>query len=327
VKEGAAAGRKPLYLAFDFGGTKVDMALATEGPHIIERKTLETRAERGAVQAVERALAAGRELVDTHGDQALSAVGVSTMGYTREDGVDLAPNVPGWEVLRLPEAIRRDFPDVPVALDNDVRAAAIAELKWGALAGVSAGLYVNFGTGVASSVVIDGVVYQGRHGLAGEVGSWLVQSSEIPSDHSSSRSLAAPSSLETEVGGAGVRNRAQALGLAGGFAELMVSSDRTAMALVDDVLQQIAMNVTNMAILLDPARIVLGGGYAGSGDRLVAVITDSLRQHAPAQPEVVIGRFGSNAGLYGAVAVAESVRPKLDDDITGHQDREGTPGR
>src|ERR1039457_4992003 len=120
VKEEVATGQQPLYLAFDFGGTKIDIALATQGPHIIDRKTLETRAELGAVQAVERALTTGRELVQTHGEQALSAVGVSTMGYTREDGVDLAPNVPGWEVLRLPDAFRREFPHVPVALDIDV---------------------------------------------------------------------------------------------------------------------------------------------------------------------------------------------------------------
>ena len=327
MKEEVATGQQPLYLAFDFGGTKIDIALATQGPHIIDRKTLETRAELGAVQAVERALATGRELVQTHGEQALSAVGVSTMGYTREDGVDLAPNVPGWEVLRLPDAFRREFPRVPVALDNDVRAAAIAELKWGALAGVSAGLYVNFGTGVASTVVIDGVVYPGSHGLAGEVGCWLVRGSKVAPDQPSPRGAAPFSSLETEVGGAGVRHRAQTLGLAGGFAELVMSSDGTAMALVEDVLRQIAMCVTNMAILLDPARIVLGGGYTGSGDQLVAVITDSLHRSAPGRPEVVIGRFGSNAGLYGAVAVAESATPHPDGGITGHQGRGGIPGR
>ena len=327
MKEGAVTGRAPLYLAFDFGGTKVDIALATEGPHIIDRKTLETRAELGAVQAVERALTAGRELVQTRGDQTLSAVGVSTMGYTREDGVDLAPNVPGWEVLRLPDVFRREFPHVPVGLDNDVRAAAIAELKWGALAGISAGLYINFGTGVASTVVIDGVVYPGSHGLAGEVGCWLVKGSKVAPDQTSPRRPDPPSSLEAEVGGAGVRHRAQACGLAGGFAELVRSPDGNAMALVEDVLLQIATSVTNMAILLDPARIVLGGGYTGSGDRLVAVITDSLRRSAPGRPEVVIGRFGSNAGLYGAMAVAESATLHPDVSITGHPDRGGTPGR
>src|ERR1019366_5800989 len=140
----------------------------------------------------------------------------------------------------------REFPHVPVALDNDVRAAAVAELKWGALAGVSAGLYVNFGTGVASTVVIDGVVYPGSHGLAGEVGCWLGRGSKVAPDQPSPRGAAPPTSLETEVGGAGVRQRAQTLGLAGGFAELVMSSDGTAMALVEDVLRQIAMCVTNM---------------------------------------------------------------------------------
>jgi glucokinase len=299
----------PVALVFDFGGTKMEVALAAAGQHVIGRTTLRTDADNGADQAVGRALDAGRELLLAHKVDTPTAIGVSTMGYTREEGVDLAPNVPGWQLLQLPARMRRAFPGVPLALDNDVRAAAKAELKWGALAGVRTGLYVNFGTGVASTLIVDGEPLLGSHGAAGEIGYWLVRPSRLSRGGAAEgfdQTTEELSTLEVEVGGAGVRDRARGIGIDGGLAELISSSSSAAVALVRDVLTQIAVHVTNMAILLDPERIVLGGGYTGAGDTLVSVIRESLREHAPFAPDVRIGRFGSDAGLFGAIALAEA---------------------
>jgi glucokinase len=232
------------------------------------------------------------------------------MGYTREEGVDLAPNVPGWESLRLPATLRHAFPGVPLALDNDVRAAAKAELKWGALAGVTTGLYVNLGTGVAATLIVDGKPVVGCHGAAGEIGYWLVRppGASVGGVRTTARQTPSEfSTLEIEIGGAGMRDRALAIGIEGGFAELISSAEPAAAALVRDVLTRIALSVTNMAIFLDAERVVLGGGYTRAGDTLVSVIRESLREHAPFQPEVSIGHFGSDAGLFGAIALAEAV--------------------
>jgi glucokinase len=90
------------------------------------------------------------------------------------------------------------------------------------------------------------------------------------------------------------------------MAELLASRSPSGRALVRDVLRLIASSITNLAILIDPEKIVLGGGYTRAGDTLLDVIRDSLRKHTPFPPEVTVGRFGSDAGLYGAVALAES---------------------
>ncbi|HKH87735.1 MAG TPA: ROK family protein [Acidimicrobiales bacterium] len=291
-------------LVFDFGGTKVEVALAGPGHRVIGRATLPTNADDGAEQAVDRAITAGRDLLLEHREPVPAIVGVSSMGYTREDGVHLAPNVPGWETLRLPALLRQAFPGVPVVVENDVRAAAAAELKWGALAGVETGLYVNFGSGVAATLIIDGKVFAGSHGVAGEVGYWLVRPSAPPG--SSGEPAGKHPTLEVEVGGTGVRERARSIGIDGGLAEVMSSAHPVARTLAAGVFAQIALSVTNMAILLDPERIVLGGGYTRAGDQLVDAISASLRDHSPSQPEVVIGHFGSDAGLFGAIALAEA---------------------
>jgi len=283
-------------MIFDFGGTKVDVALVGPGRQIISRTTLPTEAENGADQVIERALSAAAELCAAHGLAGTSSVGVSTMGYTREDRVNLAPNVPGWECLKLPATFRRAFPGVPLMIENDVRAAAIAELRWGALAGVTTGIYLNFGTGVAATLIVEGRPVIGSHGVAGEIGYWLLQGGGNSS------------TLEEEVGGASVRNRALSIGIDGSLAELLASTDSRACTIIDEVFVLIAMSVTNLAALLDPERIVLGGGFTRAGDRLLSVVSDALQRRLRFPPELTIGHFGSGASLYGAIALAEAAR-------------------
>ena len=87
---------------------------------------------------------------------------------------------PGWEDLAIPAAIEEAFPALPARFGNDVKLAALAELTWGALAGVDCGVYVNLGTGIAATLVIDGRVVEGAHGAAGEVGYWLTDGSATP---------------------------------------------------------------------------------------------------------------------------------------------------
>src|SRR5262249_424423 len=103
----------------------------------------------------------------------LVGVGVSTMGITFEDRIELAPNVQGWSRLRLPEMLRGQYPGVNIRIDNDVKAAAFAELTWGALQGADPGIYVNLGSGIAATIIAGGKVFAGAHGAAGEYGYWL----------------------------------------------------------------------------------------------------------------------------------------------------------
>lgn len=289
-------------LAFDFGGTKLDVALVEAGQLVVGRSTLDTVAAAGAEQAVKRALAAGHELMRRHGVPAAASIGVSTMGYTRTDGVDLAPNVPGWESLHLPAIFAAAFSGVPCVIDNDVRAAATAEAAWGALVGVDPGVYVNLGTGVAATLLVGGQIVGGHHGVAGEIGYWLVPapSHRSGSDPAAPSSLPLLSTLEEVVGGAGVRRQADL-----SFAELLTSEAPGSRQMAGIVMEQIAVSLANLSIMLDPERIVLGGGYTWAGERLLDPLRAGLRRSVPFPPEIVIGRFGSDVGLYGAIALAE----------------------
>ena len=224
------------------------------------------------------------------------------MGLTRVDRVDLAPNVPGWENLKIPAVIDEAFPALPAAFGNDVKLAALAELAWGALAGVTSGVYLNLGTGIAATLVVGGQVVEGAHGAAGEVGYWLTDGSATPR-------MAADGAVPTEeaLGGRGVARRAAALfGWPVEVAELVarVEDDERADVLLQRVWDQIGALAANLAIVCDPEILVLGGGYVRSDRFPIDAIARLVARAVPYPPEVVRARFAGDASLHGAVAVA-----------------------
>ena len=106
-------------------------------------------------------------------------MGVSTFGIPSEDGVALAPAIDGWEDLAMGRDLREAFDGTPVTMATDVKAAALAEARWGALAGVDPGVYLNLGTGLAAAIVAGGRVLAGANGAAGEIGYNLRRLSDV----------------------------------------------------------------------------------------------------------------------------------------------------
>ena len=155
-------------LGIDFGGTKMAIGIGDADGRLLASERLPTLAARGARQALDRALDLAQKLVtDTGGT--LHAVGIASPGVIREDGIDLAPNVPGWEHLRLAEAVREHLGVSRVRVANDLNAAALAELHRGALRDADPGLVIGLGTGVATAVTVNGAVVPGYRGAAGEI--------------------------------------------------------------------------------------------------------------------------------------------------------------
>ncbi|MFF5208807.1 ROK family protein [Streptosporangium sp. NPDC000396] len=277
-------------LGIDFGGTKVAIGVSdADGPSPAESLRLKTGDE-----ILPRALAAARDLVGSP-----AAVGVSTCGVIRDGRVRLAPNVPGWEGLELPRLLREEFGSVPVVIDNDVNAAAAAELRWGALRGVSTGLYVNLGTGLAAALVVGGQVVAGAHGAAGEIG-YLLSSPAEPGFTEGH----AP--MEERVSGAALAARGSALlGRRVTTAELFgLVGDPLVRDVVDEAVDVLAMTVANLCVVLDPELVVVGGGMMGQADRILPVLASAVARAVPFPPGIGPARFVHDAPLLGALALA-----------------------
>ncbi len=295
-------------LGIDLGGTKIAAATARPDGAIIRAERLPTEAQRGAEQAIRRALDTARRLaadtaVATGGE--LVAIGVATMGVTREDGVLMAPNVPGWERLAIPGLVREAFPGVALSIENDVKAAARAEVRWGALQGCQTAIYLNLGTGIAAGLIVGGTVLEGANGAAGEI----AYNSRTPHEEDGAERGRTP--LEEYVGGRAIGERASrrfGRPLSARDIFIQAAHEGDARAFVEEVLSEIAYHVTNLAIALDPERIAVGGGLMASHDLIVPRLQGRLRRFVPFSPPVVAASMVHDAGLMGAIAAALEAR-------------------
>jgi glucokinase len=287
-------------LGIDFGGTKVALGLADRDGTLLATRRLDTDAQAGAEQVVVRALAAARALLADE-DAVPASIGVVSPGIVLPEEILLAPNVPGWEQLHLRALVAAEFPGVPIEVGTDAKAAALAEWRWGALAGADPAVFLSLGTGIAAAVLIGGRVLTGANGAAGEIGYNLLS----PQDTEGFASGAAP--LEEAVGGRGLGGRASRLlgrPVTAGELFALAKENVEAKELVTAALDELSMHVANLAIALDPERIAVGGGLVRSADVLLPALADRLAHAVPFPPQLVAARFDQDAALLGAVALA-----------------------
>ena len=294
--------RRDFVIALDFGGTKIDIATVDLDGNFLEQERLETDAQQGARQAVERALTVARDLtarsVKMTGGRCLAAGAVSP-GVILADRVLLAPNVPGWEQLALHDTVRDGLRLQFVGIGNDVKAAATAEVLWGSLQGANPAIFLSLGTGIGAALVIDGVILNGAHGASGEIGYNLLG----VSDNTGVAHGHAP--LEEVIGGRAIGERgSKILGENLSAAEIFASPDTRARQFIKNTLAELAVQVANLTILIDPVRIAVGGGLMNSGDQILKALTSRLRSAVPFPPELVPAQFMYDAALRGAVALA-----------------------
>jgi glucokinase len=300
--ETAGAPGRDFVLGIDFGGTKIALATATLDGKLMESDRLDTDAEHGAVQAVDRAIARAAKLLESasrNGGGRCVAVSAVSPGIVHEDRVELAPNVPGWQELELPALLRERFEPALFAVGTDVKAAAVAELRWGSLRGADPAILLVLGTGIAAAVIAGGEVLEGANGAAGEIGYSLRGTCETTG------AAEGHAPLEEYAGGRAIGERASALlGTPVTAAEVFEHPDPRARELLDTALDALAVQVANMSILLDPARIAVGGGLMSRPDMVLAALERRLGVAAPFAPELVPAQFVHDGPLRGAIALA-----------------------
>ncbi|MGD0703960.1 MAG: ROK family protein [Trebonia sp.] len=305
----------PVVLGVDFGGTKIATAVCDLSGHRLATRVIDAEPGRGARSAFNRGVRSARELLAeaSHG-RPLAGVGVSTFGIPSEDGVALAPAIDGWEDIAMGRELREAFAGTPVTMATDVKAAALAEARWGALAGADPGVYLNLGTGLAAAIVIGGVVLSGANGAAGEIGYNLRQLADVGD--------AGYQMLEETVSGralARLSGRPPAEAFAAGAGPRLA-------AIADQFTAELAFHVVNLAICIDPVRIAVGGGMTRSWDRIRPRLDAALTAAAPYRPELVLAGFPFDAPLVGALALAvDAITAAKTDDGVMHNphSREG----
>ena len=254
----------------------------------------------------------------------LRAVGVGTPGVVDpvSGRVTLAPQLGGWEGIRLASRLQPAFP-CSVLVDNEVHLSVLGERWRGSAQGIDDALYVQVGVGIGGGVLIGGDVYRGAGGAAGEIGYLPIF------DDGGGRDELGP--FEHAAGGtafARLGRRAAAAGespalleLAGGDldaidAEVVFAaaarSDEAAKRIVDELLQRLARGIASAVTILNPSTVIVGGGVSRAGERLREPLERLIAGLVPVPPRVVLSSLGDESVALGAARLAlQAVEERL----------------
>jgi predicted NBD/HSP70 family sugar kinase len=220
-----------------------------------------------------------------------------------------APNLPGWGRPGLVDQLRAAL-QVESAIENDINLAAVGELARGAGQGVRNFVLVSIGTGVGMGIVINGALYVGGRGAAGEV-------SYLPAAELSVPALDARQRGPTEAiaSAGGVVKAAQEAGLPVRSAREVFAAaadgDELAQAIVIAEGRRIGTLIIAVTAILDPDLVVLGGGVGRNLDVLADAISGRIAELGPLRPDIVASALGDSGVLQGAVARALEVARDL----------------
>jgi glucokinase len=313
-----------LLLGVDLGGTKILAAVIDAQGRILSRDHTVTPAWQGHEAVVQSIAESAQRALDQAGVtvSSLAAAGVGAPGLVNPDtGMVLtSPHLPGWRNVCLRDMVQERL-GKEVFLINDANAAALGELHFGAARGVRNFIYVTLSTGIGGGIVIDGKLYGGTIGAAGEVGHMTI-------DHqgpvcacgnrgcwetlASGTALARVARQRIEEG-----IRTSILDYSGGdvagvTAEAVHSAarqgDRLALELIAQAGYYVGVGLANLIDIFNPELIVIGGGLSNIGDILLKPAFKVARERAYGEAFRAV-RFasaglGRDSGVVGATVFA-----------------------
>jgi glucokinase len=323
--QGNIGNNDALVVGVDIGGTKVAVGLVNAHGEIKRQSRAPMAAAGSADDGVAAVISAIDSLFasDAAARKLVRGIGVCSPGpLDPKTGVIInPPNLPCWRNFPLAQRMSQHF-DVPVKVDNDGNAAALAEARWGAGRGYRNVFYATIGTGIGTGIVFDGRIYHGRTGAAAEGG-------HVSIDYRGPRCACGKHGcIEVLAAGPAIARRARAkvaaepargaaiLALANGSVEA-VSSEMVGQAyaagdpLAEEILRETIQLLTqwlgNIIDLLEPDVIIIGGGAA----TMLVPFFGEIRDHLPAcsinprcqEIPIVKAFYGADAGVAGGAAL------------------------
>ena len=296
-------------IGVDVGGTKVAAgAVAFPGGTVQIRRIVPTLPERGGeavLTDVERLVSELAAEVRASARR-VEGIGVGVCEIVNQAGEITSANCLKWTSA----AVRQRLSSVaPVVIEADVRAAALAEARFGAGRNVSVFLYVSIGTGIASCLVIDGKPFAGARGATG-----TMASGPLPGFNEADTKTLLPS-LEQIAAGPALVSRFQAVHGAAQCAEDVLAAaargNEAAAKVVRSGAAALGASIGGLVNVLDPEMVVLGGGLGLSEGLYRAALVESLRRHIWWQGHrelpIVSAATGTDAGVIGAAAIASKL--------------------
>jgi glucokinase len=290
-------------IGVDLGGTKILAGIVERDGSVVRHReyATSTESQEALLAGVDTAVA---ELLD--GDIGAIGFGIPSTLDQRTGRAVLPPNIP---IMGLPIRDRmRERWDLPVAIENDANAAALAEWTAGAGRGSRFMVMLTLGTGIGGGFVLDGRLYRGLVGAGGEVGHMVIQHDGLRCQGN----CHGHGHIEVLASGTAATKAAHEAFGPGADAHRLVrlanEGDEVARGILRDLGRKLGSAIGSLVNLLNPELVVVGGGFAAAGDWLLGPAAEVARREAlpPARDlfQIVRAQLGTMAGLVGAGLVA-----------------------
>ncbi len=299
----------------DIGGTTCKIGFFDTGGTLIDKWEIKTDTDDGGANILSDIAKAVDNKLAQEGipKDDVQGVGIGVPGPVASDGVVQRCVNLGWGVINAAEELS-NLTGLDVRAGNDANVAALGETWQGGAKGCSNVIMVTLGTGVGGGVIVDGHIVAGANGAGGEIGHITVNHDEIEpcncgqygclEQYTSATGIVrvakrklAKTSDETSL-------RSHANLTAKDVFDDAKAGDEIALGLVDEVCEILGAALSNIACVVNPEVIVIGGGVSKAGDILIEAIQKHFEEtafHACRDTRFALAGLGNDAGMYGCV--------------------------
>lgn len=308
---------KKFAVGVDLGGTYIKFGLVSSDGKIVSKSFLESKAEKGpdaVIKQIKKGVSALLELSSSK----IVGIGIGAPGVisVKKGTVENPPNLPGWGKVHLGRIIQKEF-EIDTYVENDANAAAIGEMIFGAGKKLNSFVMITLGTGVGGGIIFERKLFRGETGAAGEIGHLSIDFNgarcncgslgcieaysgnnyiihDVLKDYESEKSSLVFKIIENNLDLLTPKVISQA-------AE---QNDIYAINVINNLGTRIGYAMASVANLLDLTTIIVGGGVAGFGSRLLQAIENGMRervlQSLKPRVKVISAKLSNDAGIQGA---------------------------
>jgi len=300
-------------IGVDFGGTSVKPAVVRDGVILERGNVIPTRQDGNSTALIGSIVDEINRLKGRHPDVGAVGFGLPGIINAAEGMVLNLTNVKGWRNIPLRSIVSRDTA-LLTNLENDAKAMAYAEWKHGAGEGDPNVVCVTLGTGIGGGLILNGRLYRGSTMVAGEIGQMSIDYRGNDFVYGNK------GALESYVGIWHISQRAKEIYAAASkslsneqaepekLSDAADAGDPLAVELWSEIGLKLGVGLSNVIWLLNPHRIVIGGGVAKAGERLFNKITNTIRERTEKtfweKLQIVPATLGNDAGIIGAATLA-----------------------
>lgn len=284
------------FMCFDIGGTSIKYGVLKENGEIIEKDSCDTEAYNGGKSILSKIKNIVNKFINKY---SLSGICISTAGIVNsEEGsiIFASELIPEYTGMKLKLELEKEF-NLRVEVENDVNCVGLAEAYNGVAKGFNSVFSLTIGTGIGGSIIIDNKLYTGNSFSAAEIGYMNINGNDFQ-DVASTRSLVEKvnnikNTKENKLNGKDIFR-------------LVKNNDKDCIKAVDDLLENLSIGISNIALILNPEIIVIGGGIASQDQYLYPILVEKIEgkliPYVFKNTRIAFAKNQNNAGIIGALS-------------------------